>query len=88
MAARNMTKKFAKRVARFDQLHPMSPSKDMADVPQEAMAVIFARKLTPVILEHTKNSFGESAAIYGAAGTTMFVSVCPAPRTRTVSTFT
>ncbi len=78
MAARNMTKEeLAQRVARFDQLQPMSTSKDMADVPQEAMDVIFARKLMPVILEHTKNPFGESAAIYGAAGTTMFVSVCP-----------
>ena len=59
MAARNMTKEeLAQRVARFDQLQPMSTAKDMTDVPQEAMDVIFARKLMPVILEHTKNPFG------------------------------
>ena len=78
MENRNMTKEeISQRVARFDQLQPMSTSKDMADVPQEAMDVIFARKLMPVILEKTKNPFGDSAAIFGAAGTTMNVSVCP-----------
>ena len=50
--SRNMTKdEIAGRVARFDQLQPMSTSKDMADVPQEAMDIIFARKLMPVFLE-------------------------------------
>ncbi len=78
MANRNMTKEeIAQRVARFDQLQPMSTAKDMADVSQDAMDVIFARTLMPVILEKTKNPFGETAAIFGAAGTTMHVSVCP-----------
>jgi quercetin dioxygenase-like cupin family protein len=75
---RSMTKEeIARRVARFDQLQPMSTAKDMADVPPAAMDVIFARRLMPVILEKTKNPFGETAAIFGAAGTTMNVSVCP-----------
>ena len=75
---RNMTKEeMARRVARFDQLQPMSTAKDMADVPQDAMDVIFARTLMPVILEKTKNPFGDTAAIFGASGTTMNVSVCP-----------
>ena len=65
------------RVARFDQLQPMSTSKDLADIPQDAKDIIFARTLMPVILEKTKNPFGDAAAIYGAAGTTMNVSVCP-----------
>ena len=78
MANRNMTKEeISQRVARFDRLQPMSTAKDMADVPQDAMDVIFARRLMPVILEKTKNPFGETAAIFGAAGTTMNVSVCP-----------
>ena len=59
MANRNMTKEeIAQRVARFDQLQPMSTAKDMADVSQDAMDVIFARRLMPVILEKTKNPFG------------------------------
>ena len=78
MANRNMTKEeIAQRVARFDQLQPMSTARDMADVPPAAMDVIFARTLMLVILEKTRNPFGETAAIFGAAGTTMNVSVCP-----------
>ena len=65
------------RVARFDQLQPMSTFKDRADIPQGAKDIIFARKLMPVILEKTKNPFGDTAAIYGAAGTTMNISICP-----------
>ena len=65
------------RVARFDQLQPMSTFKDRADIPQGAKDIIFARKLMPVILEQTKNPFGDTAAIYGAAGTTMNISICP-----------
>ena len=78
MEPRNPSREeLAQRVARFDQLQPMSTAKDLADIPQEAMDIIFARTLMPVILEKTKNPFGDTAAIYGAAGTTMNVSVCP-----------
>jgi len=67
----------AQRTARFDELEPMSTSQDLAHIPQEAMDVIFSRKLMPVILEETKSAFGNSAAIEGAAGMTMFVSISP-----------
>ncbi len=78
MEPRNPSREeLAQRVARFDQLQPMSTAKELADIPQEAMDIIFARTLMPVILEKTKNPFGDTAAIYGAAGTTMNVSVCP-----------
>ena len=78
MPKRNMDREeIAQRVARFEKLQPMSTAKDFADVPQAAMDVIFARTLMPIILEKTKNPFGDSAAIFGAAGTTMNVSVCP-----------
>jgi len=78
METRNPThEELAKRVARFDRLQPMSTVKDLASVPQDAMDIIFARKLMPVVLEHTKNPFGHTAAIYGAGGMTMNVSICP-----------
>ena len=65
------------RVARFEDLKPMSTAETLAWVPQDAIDVIFARDLRPIILERTKNPFGDAAAIYGAAGTTMNVSVMP-----------
>ena len=78
MKPRNPSREeLAQRVARFDQLQPMSTAKDLADIPQAARDIIFARTLMPVILEKTKNPFGDTAAIYGAAGTTMNVSVFP-----------
>ncbi|MBI3516380.1 MAG: cupin domain-containing protein [Proteobacteria bacterium] len=67
-----------KRIARFEQLQPMSTSKDLDWVPQPAKDIVFARKIMPVILEETKSPFGSSAPIFGAAGTTMFVSRLPA----------
>jgi quercetin dioxygenase-like cupin family protein len=39
--------------------------------------VFFARKLMPVILDDTKNPFGNAAPIIGAANTTMFISIMP-----------
>jgi quercetin dioxygenase-like cupin family protein len=66
-----------KRIARFDRLQPMSTSKDLDWVPQPAKDIVFARTIMPVILEATKSPFGSSAPIFGAAGTTMFISVLP-----------
>ena len=78
METRSMTwEEIESRVARFEALAPMSTPGDLGDLPQQALDVVFARKLMPVILEKTKNPFGSTAAIFGAAGTTMNVSVCP-----------
>lgn len=67
-----------RRVSRFAQLKPMSTAtKDLAWIPLEAMDIIFARKLMPVILDDTKNPFGNEAPIFGAARTTMFISILP-----------
>ncbi|MDP6810347.1 MAG: cupin domain-containing protein [Kiritimatiellia bacterium] len=75
---RSMTaEEIQSRVARFDGLQPMSTSKDLDWVPQDAIDIIFARDLRPIIIENTKNPFGETAAIYGAGGTTMNVSIMP-----------
>lgn len=64
------------RVGRFSALQPMSTATDL-DVPQSALDIVFARKIMPVILERSKNPFGNLAPIYEAAGTTMFISVMP-----------
>jgi quercetin dioxygenase-like cupin family protein len=66
------------RVSRFGQLKEMSTrTQDLADVPQGAIDVVFARKILPVILDNTKNPFGSSAPIIGAARSTMFISIMP-----------
>lgn len=65
------------RTARFQSLQPMSTAKDLSWVPLAAMDIVYARKLMPVILEDTKNPFGNQAPIIGAAGMTMFVSILP-----------
>ena len=65
------------RVSRFSDLKPMSTARDLAWVGQDAMDVFYARKLMPVILDDTKNPFGNEAPIIGAAGSTMFVSIMP-----------
>jgi hypothetical protein len=65
------------RIARFENLRQMSTFKDLEWIGQEAMDVMFARKLMPVMLDDTKNPFGNIAPIIGAAGTTMFVSIMP-----------
>lgn len=67
----------ARRVARYDALQPMSTNESLAHVPQAAKDVVFARRLMPVILDDTKNPFGNVSPITGAAGSTMFVSVMP-----------
>jgi quercetin dioxygenase-like cupin family protein len=65
------------RVARFDRLQPMSTMKDNDRVPLSAKDIIFARTIMPVVLEKTDSPFGNQAPVYGAAGMTMFISVCP-----------
>ena len=65
------------RTARFDKLQAMSTLKDSAIVSQEARDIFLARKIMPILLEQTQNAFGSVAAIYGAAGLTMNISVCP-----------
>ena len=67
----------AKRTARFANLQAMSTLKDSKVVPQEARDIFLARKIMPILLEQTQNAFGNVAAIYGAAGLTMNISVCP-----------
>lgn len=67
----------AQRTARFDQLQAMSTLKDNPVVPEAARDIFLARKIMPILLEQTQNAFGSVAAIYGAAGLTMNISVCP-----------
>jgi quercetin dioxygenase-like cupin family protein len=67
----------AARTARFDRLQPMSTLKDNPIVPQAAKDIFLARKIMPIVLEETQNAFGSVAAIFGAAGLTMNISVCP-----------
>ncbi|MBL8380816.1 MAG: cupin domain-containing protein [Burkholderiales bacterium] len=67
----------ATRTARFDKLQAMSTLKDNPIVPQAAKDIFLARKIMPIVLEQTQNAFGNAAAIFGAAGLTMNISVCP-----------
>jgi quercetin dioxygenase-like cupin family protein len=78
MKTANLTRpELEKRIARFDKLQPMSTAKDLASVPPAAYDIVFARKLMPVVLEKTESPFGTVAPIYGAAGLSMWISVCP-----------
>ena len=66
------------RISRFGKLREMSTrTSDLADVPQGAIDIVFARRILPVILDSTKNPFGSVAPIIGAANSTMFISVMP-----------
>ncbi|HYF21630.1 MAG TPA: cupin domain-containing protein [Ramlibacter sp.] len=65
------------RTARFGELKPMSTLRDSKEVPLAARDLFLARKIMPIVLEQTANAFGTDAAIYGAAGLTMNISVCP-----------
>ena len=67
----------ASRTARFNKLHAMSTLKDNPVVPEAARDIFLARKIMPIVLEQTQNAFGSIAAIFGAAGLTMNISVCP-----------
>lgn len=79
-AIRNMTPEEIKsRTGRFSGLRPMSTAKSLADkgVPLEAVDVIFARKLMPIVLEDTTNPFGNTSPIVGAGGMSLHLSICP-----------
>lgn len=66
------------RISRYGALREMTTrTEDLAGVSQEAIDIIFARKIMPVILDDTKNPFGKFAPIFGAARTTMFISILP-----------
>lgn len=75
---RSMTDdEIAARTGRFADLKPMTTPIDRDLVSQDAMDVIFARTIMPIIMEKTKNPFGSTGAIYGANGLTMNISVLP-----------
>ena len=75
---RSMTaEQVEERTARFSSLQAMSTASDLDWVPQDALDIIFARDLRPIIIEKTKSPFGDTAGIYGAGGTTMNVSIMP-----------
>jgi quercetin dioxygenase-like cupin family protein len=67
-----------RRISRFGQLREMTTrDQELAGISQDAVDIIFARSIMPVILDQTKNPFGSYAPIYGAARTTMFISIMP-----------
>jgi quercetin dioxygenase-like cupin family protein len=68
----------AERVARFERLKPLSIQVD-PEIPQQALDLIYSRRLLPVIgLESNKATpVSEAAPIRGAAGMTITLAVCP-----------
>ncbi|HIF10186.1 MAG TPA: hypothetical protein EYQ81_10340 [Sneathiellales bacterium] len=54
------------RTAHYADLQPMTVPIDRSIVPEAAMDVIFARKIMPIIMEQTKNPFGDVSAIFDA----------------------
>ena len=67
-----------RRVSRYKGLKEMTTREnELKGISQDAVDIIFARKIMPVILDDTKNPFGSYAPIVGAAGTTMFISILP-----------
>ena len=66
------------RVSRYKGLKEMTTREnELKGISQDAVDIIFARRIMPVILDQTKNPFGSYAPIYGAARTTMFISIMP-----------
>ena len=66
------------RISRYGELREMTTrSVELAGIAQDAVDIIFARKIMPVILDDTKNPFGSYSPIVGAARTTMFISIMP-----------
>ncbi len=77
---RNMTREeIQNRTGRFSSLKPMSTAKNLADkgVPLEAIDIVFARRLMPVVLEAANNPFGNASPINGAGGMSLHLSICP-----------
>ena len=75
---RNMTDEdINNRLARFKDLEGMNVPIDRDIVSQDAMDVIFARTLMPIIMEDSKNPFGDKSAIVGANGLAMNISILP-----------
>jgi quercetin dioxygenase-like cupin family protein len=75
---RSMTSsEITERTARFSDLQSMNVPIDRELVSQDAMDVIFARNILPIIMEKSKNPFGDVGAIYGANGMAMNISVLP-----------
>ena len=67
-----------RRVSRYSELKEMTTrEKELKGISQDAVDIIFARKIMPVILDDTKNPFGSYAPIIGAARSTMFISILP-----------
>jgi quercetin dioxygenase-like cupin family protein len=68
----------AERVARFERLKPLAIQID-PEIPQQALDLIYSRKLLPVIgLESNEATpVSEAAPIRGAAGMTITLAVCP-----------
>ena len=77
---RNLTREeIQSRTGRFSGLKPMSTAQNLADkgVPLDAIDIVFARRLMPVVLEAAQNPFGNASPITGAAGMSMHLSICP-----------
>jgi len=65
------------RLARFLELRPL-PSQQEESIPQEALDIVYARKLLPVIgIEEGDTPITANAPIVGAGGITITLAVCP-----------
>jgi len=66
------------RIARFDRLKPLAVQQD-GSTPLEALDMVFARKLLPVIglADGTASAINESAPIKGAGGITITLAYAP-----------
>jgi quercetin dioxygenase-like cupin family protein len=65
------------RIARFKDLKPFSVATELDWVPQEAMDIVYARTILPMVLADSKNPFGKTAPVKEADGLTMYISVLP-----------
>jgi quercetin dioxygenase-like cupin family protein len=70
--------RMAERVARFERLKPLAIQTE-PEIPQQALDLIYSRKLLPVVgLESNEATpVSEAAPIRGAAGMTITLAVCP-----------
>ena len=66
-----------RRVARFTTLQPLAAQNDPA-VPQDALDLVFARRLLPVLgREDMDTAIASGAPVSGAGGITVTYAVCP-----------